>query len=118
MYRIICQSPKERNEKSLQHLGLVVEVVASYQTNLVLSTGYISGGIVDAIPNGKSSKGAFEAERGMCGDGSSKSDLKQSDVACDVTLRNLIPSYSRKLKLIKSSPYIATSYAVESRIYN
>ena len=44
----------------------------------------------------------------MCGDGSSKSDLKQSDVACDVTLRNLIPSNVRKLKLGKSSPYIAT----------
>lgn len=43
----------------------------------------------------------------MFGDGSSKSDLKQSDVACDVTLRNLIPSHSRKLKLGKSSPYIA-----------
>ena len=42
----------------------------------------------------------------MLGDGSSKSDLEQSDVACDVTLRNLIPSHSRKLKLGKSSPYI------------
>ena len=62
---------------------------------------------VDAIPNGKSSKCAFGAERGMCGDGSSKSDLKQRDVACDVTLRNLIPSNVRKLKLGKSSPYIA-----------
>lgn len=51
----------------------------------------------------------------MCGDGGSKSDLKQSDVACDVTLRNLIPSHSRKLKLGKSSPYIATSYAVEDK---
>ena len=45
----------------------------------------------------------------MFGDGSSKSDLKQSDVACDVTLRNLIPSHSRKLKLVKSSPYIANT---------
>ena len=43
----------------------------------------------------------------MFGDGSSKSDLEQSDVACDVTLRNPIPSHSRKLKLGKSSPYIA-----------
>lgn len=42
----------------------------------------------------------------MFGDGSSKSDLEQSDVACDVTLRNLIPSHSRKLKLGKSSSYI------------
>nr|DAN30312.1 MAG TPA: hypothetical protein [Caudoviricetes sp.] len=42
----------------------------------------------------------------MFGDGSSKSDLKQRDVACDVTLRNLIPSNVRKLKLGKSSPYI------------
>ena len=77
--------------------------------NLVLSTGYISGGIVDAIPDGKPSKSAFEAECGMFGDGSSKSDLEQSDVACDVTLRNLIPSNVRKLKLGKSSPYIANS---------
>ena len=64
---------------------------------------------VDAIPNGKSSNCAFGAERGMCGDGSSKSDLEQSDVACDVTLRNLIPSNVRKLKLGKSSPYIANT---------
>ena len=81
--------------------------------HLVLSTGYISGGIVDAIPDGKPSKSAFEAECGMCGDGSSKSDLKQSDVACDVTIRYLISSNVRKLKLGKSSPYIASSYAVE-----
>lgn len=79
----------------------------SIVASLVLSTGYISGGIVDAIPDSKSSKSAFEAECGMCGDGGSKSDLEQSDVACDVTLRNLIPSHSRKLKLVKSSPYIA-----------
>lgn len=62
--------------------------------NLVLSTGYISGGIEDAIPNGKSSKCAFGAERGMFGDGNSKSDLKQSDVACDVTIRVLKRRYS------------------------
>nr|DAK29018.1 MAG TPA: hypothetical protein [Caudoviricetes sp.] len=31
----------------------------------------------------------------------------ESFVACDVTLRNLIPSNVRKLKLVKSSPYIA-----------
>nr|DAN64466.1 MAG TPA: hypothetical protein [Caudoviricetes sp.] len=30
-----------------------------------------------------------------------------------MTLRNLIPSNMSKLKLGKSSPYIATSYAVE-----
>lgn len=46
----------------------------------------------------------------MFGDGSSKSDLKQRDVACDVTLRNLIPSNVRKLKLGKSSSYIANQF--------
>ena len=46
----------------------------------------------------------------MFGDGSSKSDLKQSDVACDVTLRNLISSNVRELKLGKSSPYIANQF--------